>query len=239
MDITFGIITNNNINNINIIIDSIEQLNIPNYEIIIIGCNCDLNRKNTLVISFNENIYPGWITKKKNLITENAKYDIIVYLHDYIIFHPNWYKGMIKYGNNFDVLINPILNLNGARFRDWILNINFLRGKYLINGNRQTPIINAPDEWIQQNENVIQKYNINEKLQTHFIDYDNDGKDLQNYIYISGSYFIAKKYVMEKFPLNENLLHGQGEDVDWIQNIRNIYKISFNKHSVNKLIKCK
>lgn len=48
-------------------IRSIEALNIPNYEVIIIG-NADVMRnefKNLTVVSFNENVKPLWITKKK------------------------------------------------------------------------------------------------------------------------------------------------------------------------------
>ena len=69
--------------------------------------------------------------------------------------------------------------------------------------------------------------------------YDDDGKQWQSYIYISGSYWVAKKYVMEEIPLNENLLHGQSEDVDWIQSLRNKYVISCNKESISKLLKAK
>jgi len=48
-------------------IKSIEALNIPNYEVLIVG-NADVLRnefKNLTVINFNENIKPLWITKKK------------------------------------------------------------------------------------------------------------------------------------------------------------------------------
>ena len=239
MNFTFGIITNNNITNLYKIIDSIELQNIPNYEIIIVGFNTNLNKKNCTCIQFDESIYPGWITRKKNIITQNAKYENIVYMHDYIILDKNWYNGFLKYGNNFDVVINPIQKINGSRFRDWNLNINFLHGMKLMNGKRTTPIINAPDEWIKENENVVKKYNINLNNQTHYLSYDDDGKQWQSYIYISGSYWVAKKYVMEEFPLNENLLHGQSEDVDWIQSLRNKYVISCNKESISKLLKGK
>jgi hypothetical protein len=239
MNFTFGIITNNNIVNLYKIIDSIELQNIPNYEIIIVGCNKNLKKKNCTCIHFDETIYPGWITKKKNILTHNAKYENVVYMHDYIVLDKNWYNGYLRYGNNFDIIINPIQNLDGSRFRDWVLNINFLHGMKLMNGKRTKPIINAPDEWIKENENVVNKYNININNQTHYLSYDDDGKNWQKYIYISGSYWVAKKHVMEEFPLNENLLHGQGEDVDWIQSILDKYVINFNNVSICKLLKKK
>ena len=247
MDFTFGIITSNNIENLNKIIDSIEIQNISNYEIIIVGCNKIFNltnlnklkRKNCTCIPFDESIYPGWITKKKNIITQNAKYENIVYMHDYIVLDNNWYKGYLKNGNNFDVIINPIQNFDGSRFRDWVLNMYFLRGLYLINGNRTKPMTNTPDQWIHKNENIINKSHINPYQQVHFLSYNNDGKELQQYIYISGAYWVAKKHVMEEFPLNENLLWLQSEDIEWCQRLRNKYIFTFNKYSTCKFIKQK
>ncbi len=40
-----------------------------------------------------------------------------------------------------------------------------------------------------------------------------DVTHLSKYMYISGSYWVAKKYFMEKYPLDENLCWGFGEDV--------------------------
>lgn len=48
-----------------------------------------------------------------------AKYENIVYLHDYIIFDINWYANFLKFGNNFHVCMNKILNLDNTRYRDW------------------------------------------------------------------------------------------------------------------------
>ena len=122
MDFTFGIITDGqNDNYLNTIIDSIKNNNIPNYEIIIVG-NTNLNSNNIITIfSFDENIKKNWITKKKNIIVQNAKFENIVLLHDYIKFDKNWYNGFIIFGNNFDWCITKILNNNGERFRDYSL----------------------------------------------------------------------------------------------------------------------
>lgn len=119
MDFTFGIITND-VENINFIIDSVEKQNISNYEIIIIG-NINVERENVITISFDETIKPMWITKKKNLITQNAKYENIVYMHDYVYLDDNWYNGYLKYGDNFKACMNIILNADGTRYRDWNL----------------------------------------------------------------------------------------------------------------------
>jgi hypothetical protein len=121
MDFTFGIITEkNNEENIKTIIESIHTLNIPNYEIIIIG-DCNLEDKNLRIFPFNETIKKGWITKKKNLICQRATYENIVLLHDYIKFDPDWYKGFLEFGNTFQICITKINTISGKRFRDYTL----------------------------------------------------------------------------------------------------------------------
>lgn len=121
MDFTFGIITSgNNDDMINRIIDSIISEQIPNYEIIIVGYS-NINRKYVSVVSFNENEKRGWITKKKNMITNLAKYDNIVYLHDYIKLNTGWYNGQLLTGDDFKVRMDMIINYDGTRFRDWVI----------------------------------------------------------------------------------------------------------------------
>jgi hypothetical protein len=236
MDFSFGIITNEtSCDLLDIIIDSIELQYIPNYEIIIIG-NVNIKRKNTIVIPFDESIYPCWITKKKNIITPHAKYENIVYMHDYVKLVDDWYNGFLLYGHNFDIISYKILYMYYRRFRDLVLNRNFLEGKKLLNGQRTHVIINGLDEWIQSTDNILlYKPNGNEIL----LDYTIDLKLFQPYIYISGTYWVAKKHVMTEFPLNENLLHGHSEDVDWTQMVREKYIFKFNVNSTCRLLRHK
>ena len=118
MDFTFGIITCAKTNEfIPQIIQSIEEQRIPNYEIIIVG-TCSANSKACRVIPFDES---DWITRKKNIIFQEAKYENVVVFHDYIALDQGWYEGFLKYGNNFEVCINPIKTLSGRRYRDYVL----------------------------------------------------------------------------------------------------------------------
>lgn len=64
MNFTFGIVTSGLDERIQIVIDSIEKLNISEYEIIIIG-NSSVQRDRTIIVPFNENQRPAWITKRK------------------------------------------------------------------------------------------------------------------------------------------------------------------------------
>lgn len=204
MDFTFGIITNGNDDMINKIIDSVESQNIPNYEVIIVG-NCNINRKNTTIIPFDESIKRGWITKKKNIITNLAKYENIVYMHDYIKLEDGWYEGQLKSGNDFKIRMDKILNQNGTRFRDWCI--------WPHNGNQMDQIIDR---------DCLIPY---------------DMIHLSKYMYISGSYWIGKKDVMTEFPLNEQLIWGHGEDVEWSKRIRLKYDFNMNPNSSVKIMK--
>ena len=121
MDFTFGIITNGeNDEFIKIIINSIEEQNIPNYEIIIVG-KTNITHNFLRNIPFDESIHNGWFTKKKNIIHNESKYDNIVVIHDYICFTKGWYEGFLTFGDNYNFCITKITNKNGRRYRDYTL----------------------------------------------------------------------------------------------------------------------
>ena len=205
MNFTFGIVTSGLDERIQIVIDSIEKLNISEYEIIIIG-NSSVQRDRTIIVPFNENQRPAWITKKKNLITQLAKYENIVYSHDYIYYNLDWYEGWLKFGNDYKVCMNRILNADGTRYRDWCIwphNNNFVDGL------------------CARQRGCLLPYDI-----TH----------LSKYLYFSGAYWVGKKDIMSEFPLDENLLWGQSEDVEWSMRIREKYNFSMNKHSSVQLM---
>lgn len=130
MKYTFGIITTGNKSMIHKAILSIYSQNIPEFEILIVGGPSEWGEfaghdwcENGTVrhIQFNESIKNSWITKKKNIITNNAKYDNIVYMHDYICLMPGWYDGFQAIGHKFDICMTKMLRPNGSRYRDWSL----------------------------------------------------------------------------------------------------------------------
>jgi hypothetical protein len=126
IDFTFGIITAGGADaNIEKIVQSIKYQNIPKYEILIVGETC-VKGEFIRVIPFDETIKKAWITKKKNSIAQEAKYENIVLLHDYVEFCPGWYEGFLKFGNDFKICVNKITTLSGKRFRDFCLFKEFL-----------------------------------------------------------------------------------------------------------------
>lgn len=153
----------------------------------------------------NNDKQKGWITKKKNLITQYAKFENIVYMHDYIILHHNWFVGFNRFCREYkwDVCMNRINNTDSTRYRDWaIWDDPTYKG---------FPQVALPS------------YSYNKT----------------QYMYVSGAYWVAKKYVMEDLPLNEELHWCDGEDVEWSQRMRQKYKYVFNPYSQVDLMKYK
>jgi hypothetical protein len=123
LSITFGIITTEHTSTyLRTVIDSIHNQKISNesYEILIVG-NCDVKEsENIKVIPFDETQRRMWITKKKNMITNHAKFDIIVYMHDYFILSDDWYTNFLQFGLDWDICMNRIINKSGDRLIDWM-----------------------------------------------------------------------------------------------------------------------
>lgn len=208
MHFTFGIVTaGGNDAGIGDIVQSIRDQKIPAYEIIIVG-RCGLSGLDIKVIPFDETIKKGWITKKKNLITKHAAYDTIVYMHDYVKLSPGWYEGFLKFGSEFDICVTQILNMDGKRFRDFVLYVHGLEKRF--HSRALFPYSYIPSQGINR------------------------------LMYISGAYYIMKKSVAEKFPLNEQLIWGAGEDVDLCFRLTDAGKhIQCNSHSQVQFIKQK
>jgi len=131
---TFGIITSNlSLKDKTIepgqivydIIASIKNLNIPEnkFEIIIIGGNNvgNIEIENIKVLNFDENIKRAWITKKKNIVIDQAKFDNLAIIHDYVSFDKNWYSGFLNFDTDWDVSMCQIRNKDNIRWRDWLL----------------------------------------------------------------------------------------------------------------------
>jgi len=199
MNFSFCITTDySDINRLNEVIESIHDLNIPRYEINIIG-GIDSNEESNFVsyIYFNEKQKPGWITKKKNILQKYSKYENLVYLHDYYVFDKDWYKSFVEFGNDWDICSNQQLLITGQRhFTDWVTWDDPVFPRYTA-----LPY----DEW-SRTENM----------------------------YVSGGYFLVKKPVVMNNPFNEELMHGQSEDVEWSLRVRDKYVMKCNGDAIVK-----
>lgn len=119
MKFSFGILTlYENTEQIQGVIDSIEALKIPEYEILLIGPKNDQFKNG---IEFDETEKEGWITRKKNVLVDSAKYDNVVVMHDYYTFDKDWYTNFVEFGDEWDVCSNAQQLINGNRhFTDWV-----------------------------------------------------------------------------------------------------------------------
>lgn len=116
---TFGLVTNGKrMDWVEEIIRSIRSQKIPHYEIIICGTIPPRVDKDIKHIPFSARDDRGWITRKKNIIAKNAKYENLCVIHDRLVFNQNWYKGMRKWGNCFDIL-SCVQTFENKRINDW------------------------------------------------------------------------------------------------------------------------
>lgn len=211
MKFTFGIITTlQTVGFLQTILDSITfQRALPDFEVIIVGGNEPVREGNLTIIPFDESIKPQWITRKKNIIIEESKGENIVFLHDYVHLLPNWIEGF-EHFDEFNVCVSPIINADGTRFRDWLLDDECV--KHILG-----PEMGAGNPYMLP-------YDV-----TH----------LTRFMYISGAYWVAKREFMKRFPLNEELTWGQGEDVEWSNRAKTATDFKINIHSPVNLLKYK
>lgn len=123
MNFTFGITTDyKNMDQLNEVLQSIQDLNIPSYEILCIGGEKHEDTDTVKYIYFDESQKEGWITRKKNILAQSAKYENVVLMHDYYVFDKNWFKNFLEFGNNWDVASCQQLLITGKRhFTDWVI----------------------------------------------------------------------------------------------------------------------
>ncbi len=124
---TFGIITNGTRDDfIETFIRSIEKQKIPAYEVLICGKLKDETLteryKNTKLIFFDQKSDKGWITRKKNIVYEEAQYENVMLVHDRFYLDDNWFEGMKRYGNYFEVLACK------QTFEDYVMGWTVYRG---------------------------------------------------------------------------------------------------------------
>jgi len=123
---TFGIITvYEDIERLNAIIESIRALNVPEYEILLVGGGDSsglLPGSDIRQIEFDESERDKWITRKKNILNDNASFDTVVIMHDYHVFDPNFYESFESFGYDWDICEVPQYLITGARNpMDWSL----------------------------------------------------------------------------------------------------------------------
>jgi hypothetical protein len=202
---TFGIVTDGSpeaVLRLERILGSIEAQGMRSYEVLIVGNVEGLARRHTRVLRFDESVKPGWITRKKNLITEQARFEHVVYCHDYLELEAGWYAGWRDFPD-FDACMNPLVNVDGTRYRDWSL-------------------------FYDPSSQAARDYAGMERLE-NLLPYGETS--LSKLMYFSGAYWVARRSVMRELPLDERLTWGQGEDVIWSHQFRARHSFAINAAS--------
>jgi hypothetical protein len=89
-------------------IESIRGLGIPDYEIQIVTDDAPpFGKTGTL----------------RNKVCRKARFDHLIVVDDDMIFHDDFYQGLQRYGEDYDVLACRILNPDGSRYYDWKIHI--------------------------------------------------------------------------------------------------------------------
>ncbi len=164
---------------------------------------------------------PFEICRKKNIITAEAQFDNIVFTHDYIEFQGGWIAGWKKFSETceWDIGMNVIYLQDGeTRFRDWCVWADPRYG----------------ETWVQREPWC--KQGLVHHGKSCLVPYTYGHTDR---MYINGSYWLAKKHVMESEPLNPQLRWGEAEDVEWSMRVRSKFKYRMNTQSVCRLLKPK
>lgn len=106
------------------LLDSIIEQKIPEFEIILVGnYTHPINEKyidKVRIIPFSQQDEKGWITKKKNIVAQNARYENLLVVHDRFVLDKNFYSGMCRYGNSFSILTCKQEMYDGTRTPDWV-----------------------------------------------------------------------------------------------------------------------
>jgi len=202
------------------VIESIIKQNIPHYEIIICWFLEDksiIDTFNIKYIEFTEKDNIGWITKKKNLVVENALYENLMIMHDKIILDNNWFKWMKEYWNNFESLSCITHTSDWRRYSDW--KIALWKDLYYIHNKVYNKIKFFVNQWIYKESLWFNQF---------YLDY----KDWDEKSVVIGHFNIVKKSIISKVKWDENLYWNCAEDIALSYDLSsNWYLNKFNSYS--------
>ena len=123
---SFGIVSDGRKNDrILAIINQIKQFAIPNFEVVICGPSPASDLPSFVNVLDDSDLYFDSripISKKKNRIIDNVKYNNLVLFHDRFSFPEDWYENILKQGNYFDGFCIRIVDEETKKYRvqDWI-----------------------------------------------------------------------------------------------------------------------
>jgi hypothetical protein len=95
-------------------------LNIPVYEILIAGeLPAGMPVDGFIYHALPDAARHGRLGEMRNFLCSQARYENLVVADDDMVFHADFYKGLLEFGPDYDVLAVRLLNPDGTRYWDW------------------------------------------------------------------------------------------------------------------------
>jgi len=231
VSISFGICVGPNWNDewLTACIKSIEDQNIPEYQIILAfdKYNADYRmmkyfRNNMVIQQIGE-----WLPEKKNSIAQIAKFENLCIVHDYYRFDDDWYDGVKEYNasinGHWDVLSTFVLREeDGERGPDWVINPFYMK-KFL----------DDPENFDVFDE--LRRMYPTENHPMYVVGLNPHEKRLTSLQYVSGGYIMCKRELLRTVKFDETLKVGQPEDIEWFERVKKSgegYRLHFNPFSI-------
>ncbi len=99
-------------------IESIRALKIPAFEILVAG-EVPAGLGDVTVVPMADAARGGRLGEMRNALVRRARYEHCVVSDDDMVFHDDYYRGLVEFGEDYDVLCVRLLNPDGTRFWDW------------------------------------------------------------------------------------------------------------------------
>jgi hypothetical protein len=216
---SFGIISDGRKNDkVTYLIQSILEQQIPNFEVIICGPYPIPDKFSDIGIIVLDDILltedlRAPTPAKKNKIVKAAKYNNLCVLHDRFALPKNWYSNFKKYGNYFDVLCLPTIDLQGNRYRvDW-MNFNYpitqiKKPNKSLGYSKWSPEVIIQGGVIVAKKNIISEFMFDERLHWEEL----EDMQISKQAYLAGAFinvdvnnFVYSDAVNHKAELRPNI----------------------------------
>jgi len=162
MNYSVCIITNGKrIGKLTRLIGSINLQRFPEYEIIVCGLLPDEMIWRPFRFIECDGASRGKLGLLRNTAARMAKYDHLLILDDDMFLHADFYPGLMKFGEDYDLLSCKILNPDGSRFWDWNIHNN---GDYLMDYTETSPLVSLTGGFTLMKKEVFERVQWSETL---------------------------------------------------------------------------
>ena len=199
---------------LNAVVKRILELDVPEKEILL----CARPDKNFLfwdqvrIVGEDIPAPPVWITRKKNILAQEARYENLCILHDRIFLPKDFMSVMQKYGDYYpfagfqSIWFDDVFNLSPVRYSDYgCAGEDHLDNIVAVNTSGQ-PTLFRPELFPE-----IEKQNFKNANVLRF----------QRGSYLTGSMYIVKRNVWLHTPQDETLYWAQFEDIEQARRCEN------------------